>query len=30
MNTETGKTWQMQGYKNEQGGDATGWLPFED
>lgn len=30
LNTETGKTWQMRGYKDINDEDSTGWFGFEE
>jgi len=30
MNTETGKTWQVQTGKDSKGGEFTAWFPFEE
>lgn len=30
MNTDTGKSWQMQSYKDKLGEEATGWFLFEE
>jgi hypothetical protein len=30
MNTDTGKTWQIQSSKDKDGSEFTAWVPFEE